>query len=465
VTDTGLIRAVSRRDSAGVLADVLGPLVAEGLIIRRERIVNLMDRVDAQRRAIRRLQRLRDRYGDGPVLVALGGRRLAFVLSGTDARRVLDETPHPFAAATREKRAALSRFEPHGVLVSRGQVRERRRRYNEQILETSEPVHHLGERFSGVIDAEAAAMLNEARAAGSLGWDLFAATWWRIVRRIVLGDAARDDERVTDDLARLRGDANWGPLAPRRRRRRAGFLERLHLYVARAQHGSLAAHVAATPADGDVDPVQQIPQWLFAFDAAGMASFRTLALLDAHPAAAKAVREEIGSNAADGAARTPLVRACVLEALRLWPTTPAILRDAAADTSFAAGALPAGSGVVIFVPYFHRDRRTIAGADSFNPHLWLGDSPGGDGVLMPFSLGPGQCPGRNLVLLTTTSLLARILAAAHITQRHARPLRSASPLPATLSPFRLRFTVTPIRLRPGSTPATPQSPRMRRAPG
>lgn len=62
-------------------------------------------------------------------------------------------------------------------------------------------------------------------------------------------------------------------------------------------------------------------------------------------------------------------------------------------------------------------------------------------------LGRGQCPGRNLVLLTTSLLLARILRAGQITQAHARPLRSGAPLPATLSPFRLRFRIGRVNAR------------------
>jgi cytochrome P450 len=460
------IRPVAMRDTAGVLADVLIPLVAEGLLLRRQRVVGVLDRLDARRRAMRRLQLLRERYGEGPAVVALPRRRLAFVLSAPDARRMLEQTPEPFTAATREKRAALSRFEPHGVLVSTGSVRERRRRFNEQILETSRPVHHLGDRFAGVIDVEVAAMLDRARAAGSLEWDLFARTWWRVVRRIVLGDGARDDERVTDDLARLRADANWGPLAPRRPRRRRAFLEQLRRYVARAEPGSLAAEVAASGADGAVDAVQQIPQWLFAFDAAGMASYRTLALLDAHPAVTHEVRQEMASRADDTAGPGSLLRACVLESLRLWPTTPAILRDAITDTAWRDRILPAGTETVIFVPYFHRDERALAEADTFSPDLWFGDHPGAAAV-MPFSLGPGQCPGRSLVLLTTGLLLARMLAAATFTQSHSRPLRAVAPLPATFSPFRLRYTVTGAvgAQAPAASGALHTPPRTRPSPG
>ena len=49
----------------------------------------------------------------------------------------------------------------------------------------------------------------------------------RRVRRIVLGDRARDDRKVTEDLARLRARANWVYLRAVDRRRRASYRARL----------------------------------------------------------------------------------------------------------------------------------------------------------------------------------------------------------------------------------------------
>jgi hypothetical protein len=45
---------------------VILPLVAPGLIVRRPRIMDLLERMDGQRRASRRLQMLDERYGRGP---------------------------------------------------------------------------------------------------------------------------------------------------------------------------------------------------------------------------------------------------------------------------------------------------------------------------------------------------------------------------------------------------------------
>lgn len=114
---------------------------------------------------------------------------MAIVLSAADAGSILERTPEPFTADTPEKRAALKRFQPHGVLVSSRADRAPRRRLNEAVLETARPVHDLAEAFLRTIDGEVDEMLRHAAVTGTLTWNTFATGWWRIVRRIVLGDA------------------------------------------------------------------------------------------------------------------------------------------------------------------------------------------------------------------------------------------------------------------------------------
>jgi hypothetical protein len=49
-----------------------------------------------------------------------------------------------------------------------------------------------------------------------------------LVRRIVLGERARDDEAITDDLWRLRSAGNWSFLALPHHQVRSRFTERLY---------------------------------------------------------------------------------------------------------------------------------------------------------------------------------------------------------------------------------------------
>lgn len=263
--------------------------------------------------------------------------------------------------------------------------------------------------------------------------------WWRVVRRITLGDAARDDVQVTEDLNQLRARGNLSYLAPKNRKQRKRFLNTLRDYLNRAEPGSLAATAAQTPATEKTVPEQQIPQWLFAFNAASWAAFRALRLLAADPVTSEAARNEAATKFPD----MPLLRATMLESLRLWPTTPMILRDTTEPTTWRNGSLATGTSILIFAPFFHRDDETLAEAHRFTPKLWLTDRDDTDWPLVPFSGGPGLCPGRNVVLLTASVVLAELLDE-HRFSSDTTSAASAEPLnlrdlPGTLSPFSSRF--------------------------
>src|SRR5690349_24647538 len=125
----------SIRDSVRVGLSVLAPILAQGVMRRGPRVVRLVQRFDLEGRSSRTLERLRHRYGEGPLVLAVPGRSVAMVLSGDHVRRLLDWPPF-----TVDKRAALSHFQPHGVIVTRGPLREQRRAFNEQVL-GHEPDH------------------------------------------------------------------------------------------------------------------------------------------------------------------------------------------------------------------------------------------------------------------------------------------------------------------------------------
>lgn len=432
------IRPLPPSDTVAVLRDVLIPLAARGLIMRRQRTETWLDRRDADRRAVSRLEELRVRHRGAPIRLRLPSRNVAIILSAADARIVLDGSPEPFATANREKRAALARFQPHGVLISDAVARPGRRRFNEHVLDTPDPVHRRADELLAPVEDEAEALLRAARAAGGLTWSIFAVGWWRLVRRLVLGVSAREDHAVTDLLARLRADANWAYVKPSPHRLGNQFLARVREYLDRAEPGSLAGLIAEQGRGEHAE--DQVAHWLFAFDAAGMASFRALALIDAHPAEAGAIHAELSVSPDLGPHLWPRLQATVLESLRLWPTTPAILRDSTIATEWQNGILPAGSAILIHVPFFHRSEHWLPEADRFAPSLWLEPrDEAASPLLLPFPAGPAGCAGRNLVLLVTSALLNRLLSAAAFYQTVEPTLRACAPLPATPSPFRLRF--------------------------
>ncbi|MFT7838547.1 cytochrome P450 [Saccharothrix sp. BKS2] len=384
----------SRSDTGRAFTHVLLPTLAKGVIVRRPPVGALVGRVQADALAVATLKRFRARYGPEPLRLRVTGRSLALVLDPGDAARLLADSPEPFALATREKRAALEHFQPHGVLISTGAERVARRRFNEEVLRPEKV------DVEGVVREEGDLLLRHARATGRLTWDAFARSWWRVARRIVLGSAARDDEEVTDLLKTLRGHANWAYLRPRRDRVRERFEARLRGHLERREPNSLAA---LAPVD---EVLGQAPHWLFAFDAAGIVTVRALA---------------VGGEGHAG----------IWESARLWPTTPVILRESTTLTDWHGTWLPAGTTFIVFTPYFHRDPDRLAYADEYAPDIWpLPADPG----ILPFSGGPGACPGRDLVLVAGSTML-------EVLRPHLEVPVLRAPLPATLNHFGLSFAV------------------------
>ena len=425
-------------DTMRVAAQVLLPTLAGGVIKRRPAALAIAEKLQLDRPGVRLMRRLRSRYGARPLRLRVPGRSVELALSGEDVGDVLAAAPTPFSPSTVEKQAALSHFQPHGVLVSEPEDRVRRRRFNEAVLEPGRPLHELAKPFAEVIADEGTVLLSAITQDGALDWPRFAATWWRLVRRLALGQRARDDTGFTGMLDRLRLDANWAYLHPQRKHLRERFHRRLVEYLALAEPGSLAAAVAEFGGNRELDPADQVAHWLFAFDAAGMITFRTLALLAGHPAAAERVRAELAQADLGEPQQLPYLRACALESVRLWPTTPALLRETTADTDWG----PAGTTVLIFTPFFHRDPE-LPYADRFEPDIWLDGRADANPALVPFSAGPAICPGRDLVLFCASTLLA------HLIRNHRYELTSGPvlaperPLPATLDNFHLRFAAHP----------------------
>ncbi|PPB50460.1 cytochrome P450 [Arthrobacter pityocampae] len=430
----------SAPDTARLLLGVLLPTIVKGPIIRRPWAVGLAARLDLDTRAVGIVRSIHAKHPAGPLMLKLPIRRQAIVLAPEDANTVLARSPEPFTPASSEKRAALSHFQPANVLITRGPLRTVRRALQEQVLDTDHPVHHLADRFVPVVEEEMLELLAGAVRSGSLPWDDFLDAWYRVVRRVVFGDHARDDKDLTAMVIRLRKDGNWAFLKPVRTKTRRRFLARITEELANAEPGSLAAVMAAAPKGDGAEPADQVPQWLFAFDPAGMATFRALTVLATHPEAMAAARREVDGDTS-GRRVLPYLRAAILESLRLWPTTPMILRQTTQPVQWERGLMPADCGVLVYAPYFHRDERSLRSAHSFSPERWLTEEDDG-WPLVPFSDGPVVCPGKQLVLLVTSAALAALVAGHDFRVEEGQALDPERPLPGTMDNYSVRLGVS-----------------------
>jgi cytochrome P450 len=377
--------------------------------------------MDVDGQAVRLLRKLRRAHDGRPVWVRVVKDRALLLLDTDDVRRALEGSPHPFASDPEAKRKGMAHFQPDALTISRGALWEDRRRFADAVLESGAAEHHLAARFRAVAEEEVGAVLDGGGA--ELTYSRLHSAYRRLVRRIVLGDEAADDEELSDQLATLMDQANGMPSSPSDEL--APFQERVAQYLDAAAEGSLAGIAAATPTSADTRPAGQLTHWLFATqDTLCVNVVRALALVATQPGA----QDDL--------------QATLLEAMRLWPTTPLLSREVLSDLTWHGVRVPAGTNVLICNTFMHRDPDRIGPpADRFTPEGWANGGPlARDWGLNFFSHGPQGCPGANLALVIGVATMRAVLARGPLALE--RPsLKPAEPLPHMLDPFAIRLSV------------------------
>jgi len=428
---------------------VVVPNALQGIFRRRSGPVAVATKLDVDGAAVRFLAGMRNRHGGGPVWIRLMTDRALLLLSVEDVRRVLEGSPDPFAPDPPAKRTGMGHFQPHALTLSRGDLWKERRRFTEAVLDSAAPVHRLGDRFVEIAREETVDLLRDVDGPlrGRLEWGPWHFAFRRVVRRVVLGDAAAADEELSDLLAELMSEANGLP--SERSERFDPFMDRLRGYVETAEPGGLVGLFADAPSTPQTAVAGQVPHWLFALgDTLPINALRALALIGSHPAQRAEVEREcndaVGAHGgpldAAGVAGLAYLRACLQEAMRLWPTTPLLSRETVAELDFDSALVPAGTQILFVNAFHHRDREHVPYADRFAPEAWTEGDASGDWSFNHFSHGPEGCPGVNLALLIGTTVLAEILATREVRLKDPG-LHPERPLPHMLDFFRVRLDV------------------------
>ncbi|MGH2950903.1 MAG: cytochrome P450 [Solirubrobacterales bacterium] len=447
------IPSASLLENARFNALVIVPNAVQGIFRRRRTAVAAATRLNVDGHARGLLAGMARSYGGGPVWVRVVRDPALLLLSPTDAHRALAGSPAPFASDPEPKRKGMCVFQPDALTISRGELWRARRGFTEAVLDTGRPLHRLAERFAAAAAEEAVALATEAQAGGpaTLAWEAWHRCFRRLTRRVVLGDAARDDEELSAQLAELMSEANGMPGEPSE-----GYPEleaRIGAYVEAADPQSLVGLFAEAPAGPETNPAGQVPHWLFAMqDTLAINAFRALALIASHPRQRAIMIEELtGAATADGlgaesVARLVYLEGCLEEAMRLWPTTPMLSRETLAETDWRGTAVPAGTQVLISNTLFHRDRDRHAYADRFAPERWVEGDAAEDWSFNHFSGGPQGCPGAGLTLFAGKALLAALLRERGVgLERPA--IDPGRALPDMLDFFALRFRLAPASVR------------------
>ena len=376
-------------------AQVGVPNVVQGLFRKREIVVTTVGKLPADYLAYRLVEGLARKYGPDPFWVRVGTDDTLLLTHPDDIKVVLGGSPSPFAPDPEAKRKGMSAFQPTALSISRGDLWANRRAFAEAVLEPTAPTHSLVSIMSQIAAAEADATL---AAGDELRFGALNETFQRLTRRVVFGDAAVDDTSLTEQLAALMAAGNKMPGKP------ADGYDAFHAhiaeYVATPDPRALTGLIEAAPHDDETDVPGQLIHWLFAMgDTLPANLFRALGLLATHPDALERARLE-----------PDYLAGCILEAMRLWPTTALFGRVQAEDYRWVNGQkTPAGTPLLIPNLFNHRNRDRIPFADRFAPEEWSEGSAGDDWSFNFFSHGPQGCPGAGLSVFLGQAFLGRLI--------------------------------------------------------
>jgi hypothetical protein len=320
-----------------------------------------------------------------------------------DVRRALEESPDPFASDPEAKKVGMAHFQPDALTISRGDLWRERRDFAEAVLGAAPPPPEF------VLDDD------------TLDFSVFHREFQRLTRCFVLG---ADDPEVTELLGTLMDQANGRPSS--RSEEFDRFEGLIEGYVAEGAEGSLVGVAASVAATDAVRASRQFTHWLFAMgDTLAVNVWRALGLLAAYPA------------------ETDLT-GTLLEAMRLWPTTPMLSRVTLSDLEWHGAEVEAGTQVLIVNTFMHRDEQRLGdAAHRFTPKGW---SRGGQFVddwgINFFSHGPQACPGGDLSVQLGVAAMQAVLERGRPVFDGTPALQTGAELPHMLDPFALRLALS-----------------------
>ena len=402
-------RRASVVDGVRFTAQIGVPQVVLGLFKKRPLPTKVASLARADAQGFHLVKGLVERNGPGPFLIRVATDQALLLHAPEDIEFVLGGSPDPFASDPDTKRKGMSAFQPDALTISRGDEWRNRRAFAESVLATGKPLHPLAPRFL-TVEREGVGALASL---GTVTWPDLNESFQRITRRVVFGDRAGGDVDLSARLGALMAAANSTPGKPA-----DGYdelLASIQAYVDDPDPESLTARFADAPHDATTNVAGQAIHWLFAMgDTLPLNLMRTLVLLATHPEQLHEVCAEIAAidiDRAEDVAGLDYTAGCVLEAMRLWPTTPLFGRITTRDVTFPGGEiLPAGTQVLIYNVFNHRDPARVPFADDFSPGEWASGDASQSWQFNFFSHGPQGCPGAGLSVFLGQAFLARLLA-------------------------------------------------------
>ncbi len=382
---------------------------------------------DAQRDPIGMFQRAFNDYGD-VVRLRFGYLTAHLISSPAGVNHVLAENNKNYGKQTRGFKN-LRRVMGNGLLTAEGDFWKKQRRL-------AQPAFHR-QKIAGFAESmlRAAGRCAERLAAARAPVDV-AAEMMRVTLEIVgetlLGtQVAGDTDRVQSVVGDLLRAANQRmtrfidlppPLPTRSNLRLRGWLRVLDEIVLRiiaerrkAPGDDLISmllvardeETGQTMTDGQLrDEAMTI--FLAGHETTANTLTWTWLLLSRYPAAARALRAELGNTPITAAdlPRLPLLKMLIEESMRLYPPAWLIARSATGADEIDGYEIPAQSLVFVSPYIVHRSPRLWRDPEGFDPERFAQAPP--RGTYFPFGGGPRQCIGNGFAMMEAQLVLATL---------------------------------------------------------
>ncbi len=354
----------------------------------------------------------------------------------------------------------LREFIGEGLLTSEGDRWLRQRRTLQPLFTP----HRVG-RYVELMADEAARVVDDMALTTGSVVDLYQLTQryaMRVVGRALFGDDIDDVVPRLQELMPILGDLALAralqvvklPLSwptPRSRRIagvRATQYEIVDRIIAERQsrtggdeHEDMLGRLFAArdPETGQALSVADIRDQVLVFLLAGHETTSaglafTMHLLGRHPEVQERVAAESGTG------NSELVRAAVMEGMRLYPPVYSMERMSESDITISGYRIPANTKVIVAPWVTHRHPQFWPDPERFDPDRFLGRQERPRYAYFPFGGGPRSCIGEHFALLEMTVLLSALLARYRIDTRAERlavvprvTLRPAGEVRATLT--------------------------------
>lgn len=364
------------------------PNYLEGIFLRNQFWTRVFDWLQPNSVAARFVRRMDEVYQTE--LLNVGSKRSPRLVIQCPKLidHVLDRSPFIYVEPPAKLRG-MNHFQPQALTISRNTDWQSKRRTHESSL-ASRATLELLKKWRPTIESECEQTLRDT--GQRLTWQDLSLLFGRLSRRLILGNSARDDLQITAQLRRLMSQANR-LIFLKKGKRFLEFQRSIEKYVNLAESDCLLSMPSSLNAGDRING--QIPHWMFAMNDT----------LCENTARALWIVGNMSDEERLRLTDKDFCRHCLLETMRLFPTTAMLGRAVAVTDCLDGAMLPVGTQIYVLSAAWHRNESNYPLAHRFQPERWAQSStPQG------YFLGGGQqrCAGEMLAIWLGSEVLLQL---------------------------------------------------------